>query len=215
MRVIDISNQTFGRWTVLSRAENTTQGQTQWLCRCECGTERIVVSILLRRGITRSCGCLKQDRSVRDAKHGHAHSGAITPTYWSWAGMIARCDNPKHRSYADYGGSGITVCERWHTFANFLADMGEKPEGCSIDRIDNAKGYLRDNCRWSTAKDQARNKRSNRMIEYDGKTRTIAEWAEILHIPQHTISDRLRHGATIAQALSVTPLQYGEMSRNG
>jgi hypothetical protein len=115
--------------------------------------------------------------------------------------MVARCTNPKHRAYKSYGGRGITVCARWRSFTNFLADMGEKPEGLSLDRIDYNGNYEPDNCRWATDKQQARNKRNSSHITLNGETHTISEWAEILHIHPATISDRLQHGYTAQDAL--------------
>lgn len=203
MKAIDISGQTFGRWTVLSRVENTNKGQAQFLCRCECGAERVMQSILLRRAVSRSCGCLKNEVTLqRSTKHGHANAGKISPTYWSWAGMIARCTNPKHRNFSTYGGRGIKVHKSWLTFTGFLADMGEKPAGTSLDRIDNNKSYTPKNCRWATPKTQARNKRSSHNLTFQDETHTIAEWAERLNLSQGAIHDRLSYGWDVEKTLS-------------
>ena len=131
MKMIDLTNQIFGRWTVISRAENTPQGQGQWLCHCTCGNKKILKSIVLRRLISQSCGCLKIETTIaRSTKHGHSNAGKISPTYHTWTGMIARCTNPKNKSFPRYGGRNITVCGRWlHSFADFLTDMGEKLRG--------------------------------------------------------------------------------------
>ena len=163
MKSINLLNKTFGRWFVMSRADNTSNGQSQWLCRCECDKKKILKSIVLRRGISKSCGCLKSELNiVRSTKHNHSSSTFISPTYHSWAGMKARCNNPNHKSYKNYGGRGITVCEKWKTFSSFLTDMGIKPEGKSLDRIDNNGNYCPKNCKWSTALEQANNKQSSK-----------------------------------------------------
>ncbi len=202
MKSIDIAGRTFGRWSVLKRVENTSKGQTQWLCRCECGNERVMASIILRRGISRSCGCLLIETTIkRSTKHGHATGGIITPTYHSWVGMIARCTNPKNSHYPSYGGRGIKVHEPWFTFANFLADMGEKPPGTSLERINNDGDYYPNNCQWATLKRQSRNKRNNKLLTWQGKTQTVAAWAEELHISQSTISYRVNHGYSDEECL--------------
>lgn len=147
-------------------------------------------------------------------KHGHAPESGATPTYHTWSGMVARCNNPRHKSFGRYGGAGIRVCERWLTFANFLADMGEKPRGTSIDRIDHTRGYEPGNCRWATDKQQARNKRNNRPMTLDGVTRTQAEWVELLGIHQATLNDRLAHGWSDERALTTPAGTYGDNVRS-
>jgi hypothetical protein len=126
-----------------------------------------------------------------------------TPTYAVWRGLRQRCQNPYHKQFAAYGGRGIKVCERWSSFVNFLADMGTKPPGMSLDRIDNDKGYSKDNCRWATSKEQNNNRRDNRHVTVGGETRTIAEWADVRKMPSYLIYQRLRRGWTAERA--VTP----------
>jgi hypothetical protein len=206
MQMLDLTSLTFGRWTVLSRSANTQQGQARWLCRCECGTESVLTGSVLRGQVSRSCGCLKSERTIeRNTKHGHA-TGGISKTYHSWAGMVARCTNPKHRSFSGYQGRGITVCERWKTFDNFLADMGEKPEGTSLERRDNDAGYTPENCVWATNHEQAINKRNNNVLEHDGRSMTAGEWATFLHMHPATLSDRLKRGWSVESALT-TPVR--------
>lgn len=206
-KMIDLTGQKFGRWTVINRAANSALGQTRWHCICSCGNKGIVQSTSLKREGGGSCGCRSLEALVaRSTKHNHATNG-ITPTYHSWAGMKARCLNPLHRAYRDYGGRGITVCDRWLSFDNFLADMGEKPTGLSIDRIDLNGSYFPGNCRWATTSQQSRNKRNNRIITSEGESRTIAEWSELLSIHPATISDRLQQGRSDAEAISKTKLR--------
>jgi hypothetical protein len=116
------------------------------------------------------------------------------PTYRTWGAMITRCTNPKVNNYADYGGRGITVCERWRTFENFLADMGVRPQGRTIERLDNEKGYEPGNCAWTTPKDQARNRRDNCLLTHDGRTQTLSAWAEQLGISKEALRARLHAG---------------------
>lgn len=177
-----------------------------WNCVCSCGTRKVVAATVLRDGRSKSCGCLKHEVTMtRNTKHGHSPASGFTPTYHSWVGMVQRCTNQRHASWPGYGGRGITVCERWMTFANFLADMGVKPPRTSIDRLDNSKGYSPDNCRWSTTRQQASNKRNNTLLTYKGRTETQAEWCRITGIHQATLSHRLLHGWSVERALDKLP----------
>ena len=125
-----------------------------------------------------------------------------TTTYKSWCHMKERCLNEGNQDYPDYGGRGIQVCDRWLSFENFYADMGEKPRGrYSIDRLDTDGGYEPSNCRWATDKQQARNKRNNRAIEFNGRTQLLVEWSQETGVRQETIRYRLKHGWSVADAL--------------
>ena len=161
----DLTGMRFGRLLVSGRASARRDGQAYWLCCCECGGTTIAGGKDLRSGHTQSCGCLRIEgqRELR-RRHGHAPrkpgGHAVTPTYRSWYGMKSRCLNAKQAAYKNYGGRGITVCERWLSFKNFLADMGPRPSPKhSIDRWPNNDGnYEPSNCRWATATEQARNR---------------------------------------------------------
>jgi hypothetical protein len=164
---LDLAGQSFGRLTAISRAPNNRRGRAMWFCSCSCGNTTAVNASDLRYGNTKSCGCIKLQRSKENfslgppAKRSHGFSG--TPPYKRYTQMIARCHNPNHSRYNDYGGRGITVCDRWRqSFANFIADMGLPPPGLSLDRIDNDGPYCKDNCRWATPSQQMLNRRCSK-----------------------------------------------------
>ena len=196
---IDLSGMTFSKWTVLQRVPSKT-GRSQWLCRCECGTERAVDGYSLRIGTTKSCGCIRESTSRQQAT---VHGMKYTREYEAWCRMISRCTNPNHPSYHRYGGRGIQICKRWRESAEaFYEDMGPRPSPIhSIDRIDNDGDYTPDNCRWATPEQQARNRSTNHIIEHDGRALCIAEWAEAIGAGYYALYGQLRRGATMADII--------------
>ena len=175
MKLINLIGQTFGTLTVMSKARRNKYGHLYWLCECSCGKTTEVIGHTLRSGETKSCGCRQHS-----LKHGHNKVKKRSRTYSTWLSMLSRCTNPNYAGYKNYGGRGITVHERYLKFENFLKDMGEKPAGLTLDRIDNNKGYEPGNCKWSTHKEQNQNRRNTRNITYNGETHCLSEWARIV-----------------------------------
>ena len=136
-----------------------------------------------------------------------------TPTYTTWADMKQRCLNRKAKQFIDYGGRGITICKRWLEFKNFLADMGVKPDGKTLERKNNNGSYSPDNCRWATRKEQSNNMRTNIILSLNGKTKTASEWSREIGIKAHTIHCRLLRGWTVKEALSLKPRGHGKRVR--
>ena len=164
-RFDDLTGRVFGRLTVESQAGIRSHSAI-WNCVCSCGNSVVVDGGSLKSGGTSSCGCFRRDANrAKWTKHGHSPESGNSPTYRSWAGLVARCTNPNHHDWRYYGGRGITVCDRWRDFSNFLSDMGEKPENKnSIDRINNDGNYEPGNCRWATQLEQVRNSRRCKKI---------------------------------------------------
>ncbi len=189
----NLTGRTFGELTVVSKAGSRGR-KAHWWCTCACGRLSIsVASSSLRSGNTSSCGCAR-------GIHRHALKAQHTATYNSWAAMKSRCLNPANPRYKDWGGRGITVCERWLSFGNFLTDMGEKPAGTSLDRIENAGNYEKSNCRWATPAQQAANTRNTkitpaaieeiRKLHY-GQGLTMTAIGVLLGMNRHTVSRAL------------------------
>lgn len=179
---MNLVGQRFTRLRVEAAAGTDKRNNTLWRCVCECGQQITVKGSRLRAGSTRSCGCLARDLSSERLKrdllgnesrltHGHNRpsKGGASPTYQTWTAMLARCRNPGAANYPNYGGRGITACDRWATsFEAFLADMGERPDGHTLDRIDAEGNYEPGNCRWATQAQQAKNRRQKTSSDHTG-----------------------------------------------
>lgn len=195
MAIKNLQGQRFGRLTVVEFKGQDNQGNALWRCECDCGGEIVTRNRVLSQGDATSCGC-KRIESTR--KHGMLKS----PTYQTWRSVIYRCKYPSCRHFKNYGGRGITVCERWETFENFFEDMGIRPDGCSLDRIDNDKGYFKENCRWASPKQQSRNRRDNQMVQTRYGMVCLKEAAELHGIKYSTLQMRISYGWSIEKALN-------------
>nr|WP_321985302.1 hypothetical protein [uncultured Lichenicoccus sp.] len=198
--------QTFGILTVRERVENDSSGSRRWRCECACGGTTIARTRDLRSGNTTSCGCAGSRTTIgaRSLKHGASRSR----DYVIWCNMKARCTDPEHPGWQDYGGRGISVCAQWaDSFQTFTDDMGPCPPGMSIDRRDNDGNYTPQNCRWATTIQQANNKRSSRHITAGGMTLTLAQWSERVGLTPAALHRRLRLWP-LEQALNMSERPY-------
>jgi len=199
MKALELTGKRFGRWIVVKRVENNKWNKSQWLCKCDCGNVKIIIARVLVLNKSQSCGCLQKEITYkRSLKHGYAKRGNQTKTYITWAHMLQRCHNPKAKHYKYYGNRGIKVCDKWRSFKNFLKDMGERPKGLTIERVDNDGNYEPDNCVWATRREQRRNNRYAKLnplkvqvIKKLLKESKLKQWeiAEIFHVARVTIND--------------------------
>lgn len=209
----------YGRWTVLSEAPGVRYQNgvhKRYECLCECGTKRIVAAQNLKRGLSLSCGCLRDELAASKATtHGETTGKNPSPEYVAWVSMKARCNNPNTTNFKNYGGRGISVCSRWDSgeggqsgFECFLSDMGRRPTAAhSLEREDNSGNYQPGNCVWATAKEQGRNTRKNRIVEICGVQMPLSAAIE-KHavVGKNTIYSRLHYGWSL-QAAIFTPLR--------
>jgi hypothetical protein len=195
----------FGKLTVISSADpipNKWGGNLYRVnAQCDCGRGIVVLESSLKSGNTKSCGCVFLSYS-RSGKAARTHGMRKTSTYGIWAGMVQRCKNPNLPSFDAYGGRGILLCDRWRKFENFLADMGERPPGKTLDRIDNDGNYEPGNCRWATDAQQRANKRDSKLVMLDGEIMTTAEALRKIGWSPTRVLDRMRHhGCTRQEAI--------------
>lgn len=203
----NIVGQKFGRLKVIERANPDGSKKVKWLCICECGNSSIAQSAHLLDGRRVSCGCAhkpgNQVNPMSPRSHGHCTSGKSSKIYRIWSGMFTRCTNKNSPAYQYYGARGIKVCDRWKDFKLFLEDMGDPDPGQSLDRIDVNGNYEPNNCRWATATEQARNKRSNMLLTMNNVTMTLVEWSIKYGINESTLWSRLiKSGWGIDRAIS-------------
>lgn len=185
------------------REDGRKDGGRLWLCRCDCGNDHTTRAKSLVQGATRSCGCLRrEDVSRRKKTHGMTDS----PEFTVWSSMLRRCRTPSTPGYDLYGGRGIAVCERWLQFENFIADMGLRPKGMTLDRIDSNGDYEPSNCRWATMKEQQNNRRNNVCLTFEGRTLTVSQWADVLSLPSSALRARVSRGWSAEKTLT-TPIR--------
>lgn len=195
--LIDLAGRKFGKLLVIERAETVdSQGNARWNCLCNCGNSKTTTSRCLRSGDTISCGCAYSEGNRGKRK---THGGSESETYTVWTGMRARCYNKRNPKYPHYGGRGI--CVEWESYAGFLADMGEKPKGLSIDRIDVNGNYSKNNCRWATQLEQQNNRRNNRIVEFNGESLTMAQFCRKHGLNEDKVQQRLSRGSSVEQAM--------------
>ena len=205
--MIDLTGQSFSDLVALHPTDKRQYGNVVWACRCICGRLAEVSANRLRFSITKSCGCRKgrvtTTRNVTSSKHGHMRGNKPSPTYRAWRSMIARCEDSRHRNYPFYGGRGFRVNTLWRdSFEAFLADMGVRPDGRTLDRKEPDLGYNPGNCRWATDDEQASNRRSNVYLSFNGETLTMAAWARRLGCKPSALRMRLAKGWLVDRALT-------------
>jgi hypothetical protein len=205
----DITGRRFGRLLVEAFNGRNRHGHIQWRCRCDCGGKAVATRQSLRSGNTQSCGCLRAELLRLPKSHGRTRTRA----YRIWGNMSDRCGNPKNQAWEFYGGRGIRVCERWKKFENFHADMGDPPNGHTLERKNVNIGYEPSNCIWLLANEQALNRRSNRLLTFNGRTQPMALWAKELGMSRRTLASRLRLGWSVDRALA-TPISITRMRNN-
>lgn len=210
-KIKDISGHRFGQLTVLEFSHKSNS-RAYWHCICDCGEKTVSRGDSLRLGKANSCGHDRLKNAVQSTiKRCTKHGMHKSPTYSSWMAMKNRCTN-NHKSSHIY--SLLKICDRWaYSFENFLFDMGERPEGKTLDRIDNSLGYFKENCRWATPKEQGRNKRNNVIVNIDGVLKSATEWAEIYSINANTFLCRIRNGVPVEKAIIPPKKRVAEWSK--
>jgi len=175
----------YGRLVVIGQTEKDKYGHKVFCCTCECGSTHFATAVNIKSGRTSSCGCLKSELRIRlNTTHGDTIGGKQTSEYQIYTKILQRCMNPNDRGYHRYGARGITVSHSWAaSFSAFIFDMGQRPSQFhSIERIDNNKGYSKENCKWATRAEQNNNKRNNVILTWNGQSKTMSQWANELGV---------------------------------
>ncbi len=191
----------YGRLTVIAQAERSADNRVRFLCRCDCGNERVVIAKHLKSGNTKSCGCYKHDQGVMANT---THNMRKTRLYRIWAAVKYRCTNPNSHGWYKYGARGITICDEWLKFEPFRdwALANGYRDDLTIDRIDVNGNYEPSNCRWATNYTQSNNRRNNVYITHEGVTHTLKEWADITGVNYYTMHNRYKAGKPASEILA-------------
>lgn len=207
MRVpANLVGKRFERWVVIEPVPRPSAAfKIRWICRCDCGTIRNLVGTALTSGHSKSCGCYKREMRFKDK---YTHGYTDHPLFTTWLSMMSRCNKTHDRAYPRYGGRGITVSDSWTDFEKFAADMGPKPTpDHSIDRINNDKGYSKENCRWATRTEQNRNRSNSSVLTFRGRTETLKDWSKYSGIPYETLRQRIFQLHWTADEAILTPVR--------
>lgn len=211
--ITDLIGKKYGRLEVVGRAQDrilpSGKKEVMWICKCECGNFKNVRAESLKRGNTISCGCYRKEYSQKRARNRTKHGFGGQKIYKVWKSMIDRCENPKNKSYKNYGEVGISVCDEWRSVDNFVkwAQKAGYKEGLTLERVDNSCGYNPNNCIWADRYTQNNHTSRNHMLEYKGKTQTIAQWAREFNISYCALKSRInKYGWSVEVALE-TPVK--------
>lgn len=200
--------QRYSRLVVLAHAGRSRAGKLLWQCLCDCGSTCVAPTGALRSGNTKSCGCLSRERAAQRAyERSTTHGLSGHPLYHTWSHMISRCTDPSNADFGNYGGRGISVCERWLVGQGgmsglecFIADVGDRPKGTSLDRVNNNGNYEPKNCRWASRSVQSRNKRTNIVVRVEGKKLCLKDACEAVGANYSTVQYRIRNGMSFNEA---------------
>lgn len=194
---IDLIGRRFGKLVVISRAENSKDDRSMWLCKCDCGKEKIIKGKYLLNGNTKSCGCLSTELLIRrNIESGCRGGESYEKIYYTWYNMISRCKKGHGEDGENYKSRGISICKEWESYENFRDWSLENgfSENLTIDRVDNDGDYEPSNCRWTTVQVQANNRRSNHNVEFNGVTKTLADWSRFLNLDYGMLRARIKYG---------------------